>query len=128
MYRFDFLLWHATVLFIQSVEYDGLPTGARNQTQGEIPLDDRDILLDALRFHGHRSWASVAEVRVGLAALRMMGLKRSGGAQLYAIPETGEEHGDMCFSESVQHTTGCILGKGNLRKQPLGKLFCRRVK
>ena len=33
-------------------------------------MDDRDILLDALKFHGHRCWASVAGVRCGLAALR----------------------------------------------------------
>jgi formylmethanofuran dehydrogenase subunit E len=49
-------------------------------------MDDRQILMDALRFHGHKCWASVAGVRVGLAALRALGVK------------------------------------GNLRKQPYGKL------
>jgi len=85
-------------------------------------MDDRDILLDALKFHGHRCWASVAGVRVGLAALRALGVRRSGGTQLYAILETGEEHGGMCFGDGVQYTTGCTLGKGNIRKNPLGKL------
>ena len=78
-------------------------------------MDDRDILLDALKFHGHRCWASVAGVRVGLAALRTLGVKRSGGTQLYAILETGEEHGGMCYGDGVQYTTGCTLGKGNIR-------------
>lgn len=85
-------------------------------------MEDKDILLETLRFHGHRCWASVAGVRVGLAALRALDVPRAGGAQLYAILETGEEHGGMCFGDGVQYTTGCTLGKGNIRKQPLGKL------
>lgn len=85
-------------------------------------MDDRDILLNALKFHGHRCYASVAGVRCGLAALRTLGVKRSGGTQLYAILETGEEHGGMCFGDGVQYTTGCTFGKGNMRKNPLGKL------
>jgi formylmethanofuran dehydrogenase subunit E len=32
--------------------------------------DDRQTLFKAPKFHGHRCWASVAGVRVGLAALR----------------------------------------------------------
>jgi formylmethanofuran dehydrogenase subunit E len=85
-------------------------------------LDDREILTDALKFHGHRCWASVAGVRAGLAALRTFGVYRSGGTQLYAIIETGEEHGGMCFGDGVQYTTGCTFGKGNIRKNPIGKL------
>jgi len=85
-------------------------------------MDDQEILLDTLKFHGHRCWASVAGVRVGLAALRALNVPRSGGTQLFTILETGEEHGGMCFGDGVQYTTGCTFGKGNIRKQPLGKL------
>ena len=85
-------------------------------------MNDKQILQDALNFHGHKCWASVAGVRIGLAALRKLGVKRSGGTQLYGIVETGEEHGGMCFGDGVQYTTGCTFGKGNIRKQPLGKL------
>jgi formylmethanofuran dehydrogenase subunit E len=85
-------------------------------------MGDHDVLLDALKFHGHRCWASVAGVRVGLAALRTLDVQRSGGTQLYAIIETGEEHGGMCFGDGVQYATGCTFGKGNIRKNPLGKL------
>jgi len=84
--------------------------------------DTKRILLQALEFHGHRCWASVAGVRVGLAALRDLGVKRSGGGQLHAIVEIGEDHGGMCFADGVQYVTGCTLGKGNMSKQPLGKL------
>ena len=85
-------------------------------------MEEKQILLDALKFHGHKCWASVAGVRVGLAALRALGVKRSGGTQLYGILETGEEHAAMCFGDGVQYTTGCTFGKGNIRKQPYGKL------
>jgi len=85
-------------------------------------MDDKEILLDTLKFHGHRCWASVAGVRLGLAALRALDVPRSAGTQLYAIVETGEDHGGMCFGDGIQYTTGCTFGKGNIRKQPLGKL------
>ncbi|ODU14334.1 MAG: hypothetical protein BGP20_14900 [Thiobacillus sp. 63-78] len=79
-------------------------------------------MLDTLKFHGHRCWASVAGVRVGLAALRALNVKRSGGRQLHAFVEIGEDHGGMCFGDGVQNATGCTLGKGNMEKTPYGKL------
>lgn len=85
-------------------------------------MSDKDILTDALKFHGHKCWASVVGVRAGLAALRTLGVPRSGGTQLYAIVEIGEDHGGMCFGDGVQYATGCTFGKGNLGKNPLGKL------
>ena len=42
-------------------------------------MDNKHILEKALEFHGHRCWASVAGVRVGLSALEKLGVKRSGG-------------------------------------------------
>lgn len=84
--------------------------------------DDRQVLTDALKFHGHRCWASVAGVRAGLAALRALGVKRSGGRQLRGFVENGEDHGGICFGDGVQYATGCTLGKGNLEKTPYGKL------
>jgi hypothetical protein len=38
------------------------------------------------------------------------------------IVEIGEEHGGMCFADGVQCATGCTFGKGNIHKQPYGKL------
>jgi len=85
-------------------------------------MDDKQILMDALKFHGHKCYASVAGVRAGLAALRTLGVRRSGGTQLYGIAELGEDHGGMCFGDGLQYTTGCTFGKGNIRKEPYGKL------
>jgi formylmethanofuran dehydrogenase subunit E len=84
--------------------------------------DPKQVLMEALRFHGHRCWASVAGVRAGLVALRELGVQRSGGRQLHAFVEIGEDHGGMCFGDGVQYATGCTLGKGNLEKTPYGKL------
>jgi len=84
--------------------------------------DDRQVLTDTLKFHGHRCWASVAGVRIGLAGLRTLGVKRSGGRQLHAFVEIGEDHGGICFGDGVQYATGCTLGKGNMEKTPYGKL------
>jgi formylmethanofuran dehydrogenase subunit E len=84
--------------------------------------DDRQTLLKTLEFHGHRCWASVAGVRAGLAVIRLLGVKRSGGRQLHAFVEIGEDHGGMCFGDGVQYATGCTLGKGNMEKTPYGKL------
>lgn len=85
-------------------------------------MDDRQVLMEALKFHGHKCWASVAGVRIGLAASRELDVKRSGGTQLYGIIEIGEDHGGMCFGDGIQYATGCTFGKGNIRKEPLGKL------
>jgi len=78
--------------------------------------------MNTLAFHGHRCWASVAGVRAGLAALRVLGVKRSGGRQLHAFIEIGDDHGGMCFGDGVQYSTGCTLGKGNMEKTGYGKL------
>lgn len=83
---------------------------------------EHEILMNTLEFHGHRCWASVAGVRAGLAALRVLGVKRSGGRQLHAFIEIGEDHGGMCFGDGVQYSTSCTLGKGNMEKTGYGKL------
>lgn len=85
-------------------------------------MDDRAILRDALQFHGHRCWASTAGVRIGLAALRALGVPRSGGRSLHAMVEIGEDHGAMCFADGIQYTTGCTFGKGNVERSCEGKL------
>jgi formylmethanofuran dehydrogenase subunit E len=85
-------------------------------------MDEKEILLDALAFHGHKCWASTAGVRAGLAALKALGANRSGAKSLHAILENGYYHGAMCFGDGVQYTTGCTFGKGNMEKEPKGKL------
>ena len=84
-------------------------------------MDDTEILAGALAFHGHRCWASTAGVRLGLAAMRALGLERAGAKELHAIVEIGDFHGGMCFGDGIQYTTGCTFGKGNIEKSREGK-------
>lgn len=85
-------------------------------------MDPKSVLLDALKFHGHKCWASTAGVRAGLAAMEALGVQRSGAKSLHAILENGYYHGAMCFGDGVQYATGCTFGKGNMEKDPKGKL------
>ena len=86
-------------------------------------MEERDVLLDAFKFHGHKCWASTAGVRAGLAALKALGVKRTGtSGELHCIVEIGNNHGAQCFADGVQYATGCTLGKGNIEKAGWGKL------
>ena len=84
-------------------------------------MDDTAIRDQALAFHGHKCWASTAGVRLGLAAMRELGVSRAGAKELHAIIEIGDYHGGMCFGDGVQFTTGCTFGKGNIEKSGEGK-------
>jgi formylmethanofuran dehydrogenase subunit E len=84
-------------------------------------MDDAAILEQALGFHGHKCWASTAGVRLGLAAMRELGVSRAGAKELHAIIEIGDYHGGMCFGDGIQFTTGCTFGKGNIEKSGEGK-------
>lgn len=84
---------------------------------------DREILKKAFEFHGHICWASAAGVRAGLAALRELGVERTGtSGELHCIVEIGDNHGAQCFADGVQYATGCTLGKANIEKAGWGKL------
>ncbi|MGQ9569511.1 MAG: FmdE family protein [Thermodesulfovibrionales bacterium] len=85
-------------------------------------MEDKQTLFDMLKFHGHKCWASTVGLRAGLAALRVLGAKRSGAKSLHAILETGYHHAAGCFGDGVQYATGCTFGKGNIEKNPKGKL------
>ena len=84
--------------------------------------DDRQILLAAFEFHGHRCWASAVGVRIGRAAMETLGVERSGASQLFAAVEIGEKHGAMCLADGIQYSTGCRFGEGNLAKTHEGNL------
>jgi len=85
-------------------------------------MEDKQTLFDMLTFHGHKCWASTAGLRAGLAALGALGAKRSGAKSLHAILEMGYHHAAGCFGDGVQYATGCTFGKGNIEKNPKGKL------
>ncbi len=85
--------------------------------------DEKTILQKTFEYHGHRCWASTAGVRAGLAALRTLGVERTGtSSELHCIVEIGNNHGAQCFADGVSFATGCTPGKNNLEKAGWGKL------
>ena len=86
-------------------------------------MNDREDLKKAFEFHGHKCWASTVGVRAGKAALRALGVARTGSSgELHCILEIGDNHGAQCFADGVQYATGCTLGKFNIEKTGWGKL------
>jgi len=82
---------------------------------------DRDILELGIRFHGHRCPAMPLGIRVGLAAMRKLGVDRASNKELYCYVETGYSHATMCFVDGVQVATGCTFGKSNIEKSDYSK-------
>jgi len=83
----------------------------------------KQLLLNAFELHGHKCWASTAGVRAGLAALRALGVKRTGNStELHCIVEIGNNHGVDCFADRIHYATGHTLGNGNIGNSGWGKL------
>jgi len=75
-------------------------------------MEAKDVLNETFKFHGHICWASAIGTRAGLAALRELGVGRTGtSGELHCISEIGDNHGAQCFADGVQYSTGCTLGK-----------------
>ena len=86
-------------------------------------MEDKEILVKAFEFHGHKCWASALGVRAGLAVLRALGVKRTGtSGELHCILEIGDNHAAQCLADGLQYATGCTLEKFNVEKTGWGKL------
>jgi len=60
-------------------------------------------------------------IRVGLAAMKVLGVDRAPNKELYCLCETGFAHATMCFVDGVQVATGCTFGKANIEKLDYAK-------
>ena len=77
---------------------------------------DNQLLEMGIAFHGHKCPAMPLGIRVGLAAMKALGVKRASNKELHCICETGSAHATMCFVDGVQVATGCTFGKANIEK------------
>jgi len=77
---------------------------------------DSSLLEMGIAFHGHKCPAMPLGIRVGLAAMKALGVERASNKELYCICETGSAHATMCFVDGVQVATGCTFGKANIEK------------
>lgn len=84
-------------------------------------VDPGEYLEKGFGFHGHRCPSMPMGLRVGAAAMNMLGVKRSIDTELMALLELGEDHCATCFADGIQVITGCTFGKGNIKKLHYGK-------
>ena len=84
-------------------------------------IDAKDMLQRAIGFHGHKCPAMPLGLRAAETAMNKLGVERTGGKDLLAILELGEDHCAHCYADGVQMLTGCTFGKGNIRQLGYGK-------
>lgn len=82
---------------------------------------DQELLTFGQKFHGHKCPAMPMGLRVGMAAMKSLGVERAQDGQLMALVELGEQHCATCFADGIQVVTGCTFGKGNIQKLNYGK-------
>jgi formylmethanofuran dehydrogenase subunit E len=74
---------------------------------------DRNMIRSAVRFHGHLGPFLVLGLRMGLAAVRV--LRPQGLHDLSAIVWSSRSPPQSCLADGIQFSSGCTLGKGNIR-------------
>ena len=86
-------------------------------------MNDFDEILDlGLKFHGHRCPAMPMGLKAGLAAMKVLGVKRAQDKELYVKAETGKGHAAGCFLDGIMTATGCTYGKSNIEKLYYNKM------
>ncbi|MGC9514090.1 FmdE family protein [Methanocrinis sp.] len=83
----------------------------------EVSLED--MIERAVEFHGHLGPFLVLGVRMGLVALRE--LSSPGYQGIEALVKTRNTPSLSCLLDGIQVSTGCTMGKGNIRTEPLGR-------
>lgn len=76
-------------------------------------VDVRQMIEQGAQFHGHLGPYLVAGIKMGLLALAELG--SNGHKDLFAKVETGTEPPLSCLADGIQISTGCTLGKGNIK-------------
>jgi len=74
---------------------------------------DRNMIRSAVRFHGHLGPFLVLGLRMGLAAVKV--LRPHGLHDLSAIVWSSRSPPQSCVVDGIQFSSGCTLGKGNIR-------------
>jgi len=81
------------------------------------------LLRSAIRFHGHLGPYLVLGLRMGLVANRI--LQPRGPHGLSATVWTKRSPPESCMLDGIQVSSGCTLGKGNLRVKNASRMRAR---
>ena len=83
----------------------------------------RSLLKSAVGFHGHLGPYLVLGLRIGHAAVQA--LHPHGRDELYATIWTSKSPPESCILDGIQISSGCTLGRGNLRTRNASKIKAR---
>jgi len=83
--------------------------------------DDKNLMLNALEFHGHVCPAMPAAFRAGRLALRTLDIERERNSISRVYAEVRRYQAAGCFVDGLQSSTGCTFGKDNIYKLGYGK-------
>ena len=75
--------------------------------------ESRDLLQEGVRFHGHLGPYLALGLRMGIVAVRV--LKPKALHELSAKVWTKKTPPQSCLLDGIQVSSGCTLGKGNVR-------------
>ncbi len=73
-------------------------------------------------FHGHKCPYSVMGYRMGVVALRELGVEKCYDHDLFVFSEMGVGHPQGCMQDGIQASTSATFGKGQMHKLFLGKV------
>lgn len=76
----------------------------------------------ALEFHGHRCRFMPIGFRMGVLAMRELGVAREQDHGFHSFPELGGGHPQTCMMNGLQVATGATYGKVLMAKTCYGKL------
>ena len=102
---------------------DGLSQAHRRKAMKRRTYLSRTLLRSATSFHGHLGPYLVLGLRMGLVAVRT--LRPHGHREMSATIWTRQSPPNSCLLDGVQISSGCTLGKGNLRVKNASHLQAR---
>lgn len=73
-------------------------------------------------FHGHRCPFMPLGYRMGLLAMRELGVEKEKDHGFFVIPELGVGHPQTCLLDGIQAATGATYGKSLMERTFWGKL------
>ena len=76
----------------------------------------------AWEFHGHHCPFMPIGYRMGLAAMRELGVERVKDHGIFALVEIGVGHPQTCMADGVMAATGCTYGKLLMERLGYGKM------